>query len=703
MNQELEDNTFIGAYFNSRTITPTKNDISGLDYSDLEAYFPMSKYTYTNTNDESDNNLKGYLRLLRTVDGQTTSLPYVSTQNGDWADHSTWINGSFQMIPGSKSIVNNDVTVDWNIVETAHDITIDNTTLFDGNDNEGNRTVLAHVLDSGIVTVDGDNTLETGFGYTVTHYLEMNGKMDLEGESQLIQTTDSDLILGPSGQLEKDQQGTSNKYWYNYWGSPVGATSMSTDALNPLNTTRHSYKVTDIFYDGIDKVNFTGVGNDGENTSPVTVADYWIWKFANNATGNYSEWQHMRQNGSIEAGEGFTMKGTDAVDLEQNYTFLGKPNNADINLQISQNNDYLVGNPYASAIDANQFIIENGTGINATTNGTLYFWEHWGGNDHILANYQGGYGTYNLAGAIATPSTSVYQTGGTPTKIPGRYIPVGQGFFVTAANGGVINFNNGQRVFKKESTSNGVFYRNNASNTTSNIVTDNNDLRKKIKLGFDSVGNHYRKILLTIDENTTPDVDWGYDGASLEFLADDMFWKIDNGFYVIQASDNMNEDTSYPLIIYTSEDGNNTIKIDELVNIDTEQEIYLHDKELDFYHDLKEGDYEIFLNAGYYDSRFDIVFKDQSQSLSIDDDIINEEKLDVRYSNSTDKVVLINPHGLEVKDIQIFNILGQHVVAIEDIKIGNFTEYNVGNLSSGPYIIKLNTVSGSVSKKVLVD
>ncbi len=719
MNQELEDNTFIGAYFNSRTITPTKNDISGLDYSDLQAYFPMSKYTYTNTNDESDNNLTGYLRLLRTVDGQTAPLPYVSFQDGNWTDDTTWTYGSFQMIPGSRSIVNNDVTVDWNIVETAHDITIDNTTLFDGNDNEGNRTVLAHVLDSGIVTVDGDNTLETGFGYTVTHYLEMNGKMDLEGESQLIQTTDSDLILGPSGQLEKDQQGTSNKYRYNYWGSPVGAIGMSTDALNPTNTNRYSYRVTDIFYDGIDKVNFTGVGNDGENTSPVTVADYWIWKFANNTDGDYSEWQHMRQNGSIEAGEGFTMKGTDAVGLEQNYTFLGKPNNADVNLEISQYNDYLVGNPYASAIDARQFIIDNGPTLyyedevtpeaDATTSGTLYFWEHWGGNDHILANYQGGYGTYNLSGGLAAPFSLVgtndpdVGSGGTPTKIPGRYIPVGQGFFVVAANGGTINFNNGQRVFKKESTSNGVFFRSNASTVTSNDVTDNNDLRKKIKLGFDSVGNYHRQLLLTIDENTTPDVDWGYDGTTYEYLEDDMFWKIDNNFYVIQASDNMNEDTSYPLIIYTSEDGNNTIKIDELVNIDTEQEIYLHDKELDFYHDLKEGDYEIFLNAGYYDSRFEIVFKDQSQSLSIDDDIINEEKLDVRYSNSTDKVVLINPHGLEVKDIQIFNILGQHVVAIEDIKTGNFTEYNVGNLSSGPYIIKLNTVSGSVSKKVLVD
>ncbi|SHH80643.1 Por secretion system C-terminal sorting domain-containing protein, partial [Winogradskyella jejuensis] len=33
----------------------------------------------------------------------------------------------------------------------------------------------------------------------------------------------------------------------------------------------------------------------------------------------------------------------------------------------------------------------------------------------------------------------------------------------------------------------------------------------------------------------------------------------------------------------------------------------------------------------------------------------------------------------------------------------NQTEYNVGKLSSGPYIIKLNTVSGSVSKKILID
>ncbi|TCK64031.1 putative secreted protein (Por secretion system target), partial [Winogradskyella wandonensis] len=166
----------------------------------------------------------------------------------------------------------------------------------------------------------------------------------------------------------------------------------------------------------------------------------------------------------------------------------------------------------------------------------------------------------------------------------------------------------------------------------------------------------------------------------------------------------MEENTSYPLIIYTSEDGDNSIKIDELVNIDPTSEMFLHDKELDYYHDFKKGDYEFFLNAGYYDNRFEIVFYNpNAQSLGTDDDIINQDKLDVRYANNIDKLVLINPHGLKVNDIQLFNILGQHVLSIEDIKSENLSQYNVGNLNPGTYIIKLNTVSGSVSKKVLIN
>ena len=102
---------------------------------------------------------------------------------------------------------------------------------------------------------------------------------------------------------------------------------------------------------------------------------------------------------------------------------------------------------------------------NTDTTGSLYFWEHWGGNSHILQEYQGGYALYNLSGGVPAPAPDpdVAQVG-VGTKTPGRYIPVSQGFFVsrdtTIPTPGSINFRNSQRVFVKEvDTTSSVFMR----------------------------------------------------------------------------------------------------------------------------------------------------------------------------------------------------------------------------------------------------
>ncbi|WP_411768817.1 LamG-like jellyroll fold domain-containing protein [Winogradskyella sp. A3E31] len=731
MNQELEDNaSTIGQYFNSKSVVPSKNAAITLSYADLEGYYPMSTYTYTNTKDESGNQRTGSLKQLRTVDYQTAPLPYVSTQAGDWDTDTTWVNGDVQTMPGDVALADNTKTVDWNIVETTHDLTMDNSGLLDDGDGNYSRTVLAHVLDSGEVTVDGDVASETGFGYVVTHYLELNGKIDLEGESQLIQSTDSDLVVGLSGELERDQQGTSNRYHYNYWSAPIGITDAEVN--------EYSYAVADILKDRTFDVDFiinTYDGNPGTGGTAVQIADYWIWKFADNTDGDYSQWEHVRSTGNMLAGEGFTMKGSGDVTAYQNYTYLGKPNNSDIELSVSPYNDYLVGNPYASAIDARQFIIDNGAGLfyddgsadpDATgntpaTNGTLYFWEHWGGGDHVLANYQGGYATYNLSGAVAAPrldqgtSDPDVSSAGTPTKTPGHYIPVGQGFFVVGnEDGGTIQFNNGQRIFKKETVSSGVFMRT-TQNEDDIATTDEEDTRKKVKIGFNSVGNLHRQLLLTFDENTTTGVDWGYDGTTYDYQTDDMFWLIEDNFYVIQAS-NQIEDATYPLALYTSVEGENTFTIDELVNIPDNLDVFLHDKEVDFYHNLKEGDYTIFLEAAYYDTRFEITFQlreqeqpdDEEPDTDVDvaedlDPIDLGDKLDVRYANNIKKIVLMNPHNIDVNSIELINLLGQSVQTIEHISESGYSEYTVRDLSPGTYIIRLNTVSGSVSKKIIVN
>ena len=82
---------------------------------------------------------------------------------------------------------------------------------------------------SAVFAVDGDNASDTGYGLTLTHYLNLDGKIDLEGESQLIQSADSDLAVTSAGTLEKDQQGTRDLYTYNYWSSPVGVSNITTN------------------------------------------------------------------------------------------------------------------------------------------------------------------------------------------------------------------------------------------------------------------------------------------------------------------------------------------------------------------------------------------------------------------------------------------------------------------------------------------
>ena len=121
-SQEIVDN---GAFVDGKVMptTVTKNDIITIPWSKLAGYYPMSIYTYTNTEDESGNGNQGYLRNLNTVDHQTAPLPYRSNANGDWNTNATWLNGNVQTIPGTASIVDNTKTVDWNIVVTNHNVT----------------------------------------------------------------------------------------------------------------------------------------------------------------------------------------------------------------------------------------------------------------------------------------------------------------------------------------------------------------------------------------------------------------------------------------------------------------------------------------------------------------------------------------------------------------------------------------------------
>ena len=716
MNQEIEQNISLNVDGKILPSETTKNDIDDIPWNNLIGYYPMSTLVFGSIKDESNSGNDASMINYSNLDEQTAPLPYKTTSGGtgNWDDSATWENGDVQYLPGVVSYLYEDepndsdkLTMDYNIVQINHDVTLDNTNsslipLYKDN----NRTVLGLIINNNKkLTVNGDNGAETGNGLIVSHYLELDGNIDLEGESQLIQTVDSDLVVGVSGKLERDQQGTADTYTYNYWSSPVGTTDSG--------ATNHNYSISDVLKDGDLDINFTSSSYNGSPGTPITLADYWMWKFVNGDEGDYDAWQHVKSNGTMNAGEGFTMKGpgTGTITDEQNYVFSGKPNNGDVDIAIGAGKNYLIGNPYPSAIDAHQFINDNSTSIT----GTLYFWEHWGGGSHVLREYQGGYHLLNLSGATTAATQGSNHpdvgTGGTPTKLPGNYIPVSQGFFVLGdTDGGTVNFNNGQRIFHKESSGNSTFVEMNDEFSDAEITPDGNnqenntttseDTRLKVRIGFNSINTIRRQLLVTEDSNATSGIDWGYDGMMEETQLDDMFWLINDQRFVIQGTDLIDNQTILPIGVYTDSDGINSFALDALTNAPEGTSVYLHDKTLNSYHDLSEQDYDIFLLAGEYLERFEITFSNQNTlNISNKNHIDN---LDVHYSSNINSIVIINPLHHNINNLQIMTLLGQTIITVRDISNQNYQEIKLNELSSGAYIIKLNTSRGIVSKKIII-
>tara|TARA_R110002049_G_scaffold29808_1_gene101546 strand:+ start:324 stop:3695 length:3372 start_codon:yes stop_codon:yes gene_type:complete len=726
MNQEIEENAALNTDGEILPSSITKNDMASMPWNNLIAYYPMNRFVFGSVKDESNSRNDASMINYDSVDAQTAPLPYQTAQDGNWDDETTWVNGDVQYLPGTNSYLSALETIDHNIVQINHNVTLDNSdTSLIPTDSNGNRTVLGLIVDSGELQIDGDTATNSGNSITVSHYLKLNGKIDLEGESQLIQTTGSDLDTSSSGSLERDQQGTKDLYTYNYWSSPVGLINTST------NNTAFSF-TNNILKNGTissnpGNITFLTSGYNGSITgTDINVADYWIWKYGSQLSNDYSSWQHLRSTGTINVGEGFTMKGVESSGTSftstQNYVFDGKPNNGDITIPIKAGNDYLVGNPYPSALDANEFIKDNisnletnGRNTNGNIiNGTLYFWDHFASGTHIVPEYNGGYATYTLmGGAVAVNNdTRMNVTGTSGAKVPGRYIPVGQGFFVSAIldtdliegsnnsaltetiDGGYLLFKNSQRVFEKEGEASSIFLKQN------NVQKGDN--RQKIRLMLDSPKGYHRQLLVGVDENCTNAFDIGYDAPLIEDNKEDMFWVFDNNKYIIQAVNSFDPEQNLALGIKIDKEGLASIKIDDLENIAVNSNIYLYDKGLDIYHDLKTDNYDVYLTVGEHLNRFELTFTNTSKlALSVEEKL--NKNLQVYFSNEKESVIVHNPTLITIENVAIYNILGQPIYQFTIDEIENYFELKTNQVKTGVYIINMKTENDIMSKKVLIE
>nr|WP_315179286.1 choice-of-anchor D domain-containing protein [uncultured Flavobacterium sp.] len=704
MNQEILSN---GIATNGKIIpnTISSNEISSIPWSNLRAYYPMSTYTFTNAKDVSSYNNTAALRNLTTVNLQTAPLPYESLANGLWQTPGTWKNNAVQDIPYSLSIVDDTETVDWNIVRTTHNIT-----------SQGNKTVLGLFVNSNTLTATTSGGLQTdGTKIEVSHYLKLDGKIDLVGRSQLVQKLGSDLDATSSGSLERDQQGQANKYNYNYWSSPVGTINNTTN--------NNSFTVAGVLRDGTNPAAPGAIswinGYDG-TTSPFSLARFWIYKFENLAN-NYANWTQIGETGSLTASKGFTLKGP-GTSGTQNLTFLGKPNNGTINNTVGADQLLLIGNPYPSALDADKFINDNiGSIETSTTNpaidGALYFWEHYTTNtSHNLAAYQGGYGIRNLSGGVAPSASGVDLISGSGTSsksFPKRYIPVGQGFFVIgkANTGGTVTFNNSQREFVKEDSLavSQTMYRIPITPKDSNHWTDNsnskitNNTYKRVRLGFNFYNKtfHRQVLLAFMDEKANSEMNDGYDAFNIDDSPSDMYLLNGENELAIQGEGYFDEDASFPIAVRTEATGKVSFGIDALENFDQSQNIFIYDKETDSYNSIKNKLYEVELPEGYFKDRFSLRFTDKTLGVK---DVIYENSIQVVFTRSNNVLNITNgANDNTVVAVSLFNIQGK-LMSKWDVADKEQTSIKIPiqNKTSGVYIVKLKTSKGNINKKIII-
>ena len=739
MNQRLEkeDSNVSGTVLGNNLNLP--NAPEKISWSNLLGYYQLLAQNNLISDGFTDNlgsvgeSAHGLLKNIQEMQENTAPLPYILYTSGqEWFNKPTWklpnqING--QNIsqrdvwnpPGSQGIDNSRIT--WNIVKLSENIKNPAT-----QNNQNNINLLALISENGILNMEGENNMggsQTGFGtgnaLTITHYLELNGYIDLNGESQLIQTEGSEI--SGSGGVERDQQGTASSYNYNYWSSPVLPNSNS-----------QNYKVNQVLRDGstvgtreFQSINFKWAHThaDGPKVNPIKISDYWINAFRARKANEYSQWEQIGSYTALKPGEGYTMKGTSgeaSINDKQNYTFSGFPNNGTIEVsEIKPGQNYLLGNPYPSAISVEEFILDNikdGAGRNNKNllNGAVYFWDHFGGHTHYLAQYVGGYAVRNLIDGVSAISNDsrINASGARSTKKAGPYIPVGQGFFVNTTpdasssdtddfGTGKIVFKNSQRSFVIERGQSSSFFLKplNTSKTNKNFEEKRADNRYKIRLEFHSPTGYHREVLVGADSRTSQGFDLGFDAPLIDKGPEDMYWMINDSRYVIQGVPNFNLDQKLPIGLIIAEEKEFSIELGELENVPNIIDIYLRDNSDSTYHDLRKEAFKTSLPAGEYQDLYEIVFHDATSTRK--DKEPGEGPIDYYYSLDNREFVISNPELHKIEHINIYNIAGQLVdqhFGIPDLKEIHIPQKK--SLSSAVYIAKVYTDSGDYAKKVII-
>ncbi|WP_445736194.1 T9SS type A sorting domain-containing protein [Mariniflexile sp.] len=568
----------------------------------------------------------------------------------------------------------------------------------------------------------------------------------VEVENELTVDSGSTINVQPYGSFVQNNDGSINSisgdifvdkitapmdawYEYTYWSSPVVGATIEV-ALDRSPTDRR-FK-----YNG---QNFLDRCAETSNNNILVCDDGFGNTLQDDIDDDNNDWQWIAGNTIMQPGIGYATTLTDfaynTAPAEPNgktfrFTFEGPFNNGKYEVPIYRNdfetNDYnwnFIGNPYPSAISADLFLAAN-SGIGRDVEGTAY-----DGTDYIdgaiflwsqksppLSTANGNQ-ALNFTNDDYAIINAVDQIAGGDGLKPTRYIPSGQGFFVSMSNGaisvsttinadnqsiaqGTVLFNNSMRVLNNGTdNNNGQFFKNvNSKKKTAPVAN-------KLWLNLTSDNGVFNQILVGyVNGATNGDDGIGYDTNKYPSKGAALYSTIEGSSkkFAIQgkAANSIHPDEIIKLGFKTTINVATlyTLSIDQLQgDFLTGNTVYLIDHLLNKVHDLSATNYTFTSAVGEFNDRFEIGFN--AQALSTNDTLLITNSLKI-VELQDDYVQFSTTNQLSIKAVYIYDLLGRQLYSF---KGESKTEvYRLSHLKNSIYLAKVELSNGTIVTKKTV-
>ena len=364
---------------------------------------------------------------------------------------------------------------------------------------------------------------------------------------------------------------------------------------------------------------------------------------------------------AFDAGKGYSLKAATAGDVSFTGTFTS--GNKEYNINQTTNNYNLVGNPFAAHVNLGTFFTDNNATDRLEEN-TIYIWNQ---------SANGGNGEY-------TPKTS-----GDDAAFE---IAPGQGFFVvsgTAASNKV------------------TFNEANQSHKTTDAFLKTAP-RPEIYLKVYQIGLEHQTKIYFVDGSTTG-FDNGYDaslfgGVSYDLAVYSELINNNQGKKLgIQSLPNNNFESMVVPVGLKAEAGKEITFSTEALNLPSDLKVFLEDRTTNTFTRLDEANsnYKVTLAEDLYGiGRFYLHTK--SSVLNTDSFLLDNISI-FKTDNSNLRIAGLQPGNVSVK---LFNILGKQMMS-SAFKSNGVQNISLPNLATGIYIVQLETESGTLNKKIILE